>query len=415
MDFKSVLVTGGAGFVGSNLALLLRQALPGLAVTALDSLKRRGSELNLPRLHAAGVRFCHGDVRSPEDLNAVPDFDLLIDCSAEPSVHAGAHGSPRSVLETNLWGTVNCLEAARARGAAFLFLSTSRVYPIAALNELPYAETATRFRWQPGPGVPGFSEHGVAEGFPLVGARVDDNSRDGTAAAVEGEAALDSAVRLVRRAPPSGFGRAVRSGLEAVRGDVVVIYMADQSDDPEDVVAYYRKIQEGYDCVFGSRFVKGSVVQNYPRLKLVVNRAVNRCVRLMFWTRFNDLTNAFKAYRTAVIRDCGPYRASHFNLTLEMSLGALIRNYHIAQIPIRWYGRTWGSSNLKLREMGRRYLSTLLMLFFQRYLIADDLMAERLASNHAYEKHIRDLETRLDGLEKKVNELTVPYQSVQTG
>jgi dolichol-phosphate mannosyltransferase len=234
---------------------------------------------------------------------------------------------------------------------------------------------------------------------------VNDNSRDGTEEVVRAAMGRDPAVRLVNRTPPGGFGRAVRSGLEAVTGDVVVIYMADLSDDPEDVVAYYRKIQEGYDCVFGSRFIKGSRVANYPRLKLVVNRIVNRCIQLLFWTRFNDLTNAFKAYRTAVIRDCGPYRASHFNITIEMSLGALIRRYHVAQVPIRWYGRTWGSSNLRLRQMGRRYLSTLLMLFFQRVLIADDLMAERLASNAGYHRSIADLQERLEGLEKRVDAL----------
>ena len=118
--------------------------------------------------------------------------------------------------------------------------------------------------------------------------------------------------------------------------------MADLSDDPEDVVTYYRKILEGYDCVFGSRFIKGSKVKHYPKLKLVVNRIVNRCIQVMFWTRFNDLTNAFKAYRTEVIRDCGPYQASHFNLTLEMSLGALIRNYNIVQVPNSWYGPDLG-------------------------------------------------------------------------
>jgi CDP-paratose 2-epimerase len=171
MDFKSVLITGGAGFVGASLAVLLRREMLGLAVAALDSLKRRGSELNLPRLQAAGVRFLHGDVRCPEDLDALPDFDLLIDCSAEPSVQAGASGSPRYVLATNLAGTVNCLEAARLRGAAFLFLSTSRVYPITRLNGLPYHEEATRFRWEPDARVPGFSEHGIAEDFPLDGAR----------------------------------------------------------------------------------------------------------------------------------------------------------------------------------------------------------------------------------------------------
>ena len=232
---------------------------------------------------------------------------------------------------------------------------------------------------------------------------VNDNSKDDTESVVRAEMAMDAAIRIVNRTPPGGFGRAIRSGMEAVRGDVVVVYMADLSDSPDDVVAYYRKIREGYDCVFGSRFIKGSEVQNYPPVKLVVNRIVNRCIQFMFWTRFNDLTNAFKAYRTAVIRDCGPYRACHFNLTLEMSLGALIRDYHIAQIPIRWYGRTWGSSNLKLGEMGRRYLSTLLMMFFQRHLIADDLLADRLASNIAYHYQLQDLEQRIAALEKKLD------------
>lgn len=208
---------------------------------------------------------------------------------------------------------------------------------------------------------------------------VDDNSQDNTAEEVDRQRWFDPGVRLVQRTAPSGFGRAVRSGLEQIRGDVAVIYMADLSDDPEDAVAYYRKIQEGYDCVFGSRFIRGSRVQDYPWVKLVVNRIVNNATRLLFLTHFNDLTNAFKAYRTSVIRECGPYRSSHFNITLEMSLSALIRKYHVAQIPIRWYGRTWGSSKLKLREMGRKYLCTVLMMFFQKMLIGDDLLAERLA------------------------------------
>ena len=232
---------------------------------------------------------------------------------------------------------------------------------------------------------------------------VNDNSRDGTEEIVRAEMAGDEAIRIINRTPPGGFGRAVRSGMEAVKGDVVVVYMADLSDSPDDVAAYYAKIREGYDCVFGSRFIKGSEVQNYPLVKLIANRIVNRCVQVMFWTRFNDLTNAFKAYRIAVIRDCGPYRACHFNLTLEMSLGALIRDYHVAQVPIRWYGRTWGSSNLRLGEMGRRYLSTLLMMFFQRYLIADDLVAERLASNMAYHFQLQDLEQRINSLEQKLD------------
>jgi CDP-paratose 2-epimerase len=171
MQFKHVLITGGAGFVGSNLALMFKRALPGLEVSALDSLKRRGSDLNLPRLQAAGIRFLHGDVRCYEDLEGLPGFDLLIDCSAEPSVQAGVRESPRYVLNTNLLGTINCLEAARTRDAAFVLLSTSRVYPVAPLNALPFREGATRFRWEPRPEVPGFSEEGIAENFPLDGAR----------------------------------------------------------------------------------------------------------------------------------------------------------------------------------------------------------------------------------------------------
>lgn len=234
---------------------------------------------------------------------------------------------------------------------------------------------------------------------------VDDNSTDRTTDVVLAETENDPTIRLVRRTPPGGFGRAIRSGIDAVTGDVVVIYMADLSDSPEDVVAYYRKIQEGYDCVFGSRFIHGSEVQNYPFVKLCFNRIVNHCIQWMFWTRYNDLTNAFKAYRMEVVRDCGPYRASHYNLTLEMSLGALIRKYHVAEVPIHWYGRTWGSSNLRLREMGRRYLSTLLMMFFQRQLISDDLLAERLMNNHGHREHLRDLESRLESVEMTLDKL----------
>jgi dolichol-phosphate mannosyltransferase len=211
---------------------------------------------------------------------------------------------------------------------------------------------------------------------------VNDNSTDQTAQVVSAHADRNSCIRLVDRTPPGGFGRAVRSGIEQVRGDVVVICMADLSDCPNDVVAYYRKICEGYDCVFGSRFIQGGSTENYPIVKLVVNRIVNTMIRLLFWTRFNDLTNAFKAYRTDVIRECGPYRSSHFNITLELSLSALVRQYRICQIPIRWYGRTWGASSLKLREMGRRYLCTVLMFYFQRILIKDDLVTEQLAGTN---------------------------------
>ncbi len=234
---------------------------------------------------------------------------------------------------------------------------------------------------------------------------VNDNSTDATADVIRSQMQVDETIRIVTRTSPGGFGRAIRSGLEAVQGDVVVICMADLSDDPQDILAYYKKICEGYDCVFGSRFIKGSHVENYPKLKLVVNRIVNTCIRLLFRTRFNDLTNAFKAYRTSVIRECGPYRSSHFNITLELSLSAFIRNYNIAQIPINWYGRTWGSSKLKLTEMGRRYLCTVLMCFFQRMLIKDDLLAERLASSRNEQSDMNTIDKRLTRLEELLSEV----------
>lgn len=205
---------------------------------------------------------------------------------------------------------------------------------------------------------------------------VNDNSSDGTEFEVLSRRQRWPSIRLVRRQPPGGFGRAIRTGLQFVRGEVVIIYMADRSDHPRDALRYYQTIQDGYDCVFGSRFIRGAEVKHYPRVKLWVNRMVNKAIQWMFWTSMNDLTNAFKAYRAEVIDLCGPYRSCHFNITLEMSLSALISGYRIKEIPIGWEGRTWGSTNLRMREMGRRYLCTLLMLFFQRVLMSDDVVAE---------------------------------------
>lgn len=167
----TILVTGGAGFVGSNIALLLKRDRPDAEVTALDNLRRRGSELALARLAAGGVSFRHGDVRNPEDLAEADAFDVMIECSAEPSVHAGYGGSPAYVVNTNLLGTVNCLEAARRHGADLVFLSTSRVYPIDPLRALPLETQGERLTLSTGAGGPGWSARGIAEDFPLRGSR----------------------------------------------------------------------------------------------------------------------------------------------------------------------------------------------------------------------------------------------------
>jgi dolichol-phosphate mannosyltransferase len=245
-------------------------------------------------------------------------------------------------------------------------------------------------------------------GIPFEIVIVDDQSSDGTRAVGDRLAVERPEVRIIPGGRLPGFGRAVRAGLAAFRGDAVVVVMADQSDDPADVVRYYRKLQEGYDCVFGSRFRRGSSVTNYPRLKLVFNRIVNRAIQLLFWTRFNDLTNAFKVFRREVVEECGPYSSSHFNLTIEMSLSALIRRYWIAEIPVSWSGRTWGASKLSLWEMGRRYLSVLLKLFFDRMLISDDLMDERLVARRGSSADRDLLEARIAALEKRVHELSQP-------
>lgn len=244
-----------------------------------------------------------------------------------------------------------------------------------------------------------------SEGIPYELILVNDCSTDNTQGLIADLMREDANIRTINRTPPSGFGRAVREGLAMAEGDVVVLYMADRSDAPEDLIRYYRKIEEGYDCVFGSRFRKGSKVENYPLVKLVVNRFVNRCIQAMFFCRYNDLTNAFKAYRRDVILDCGPYRASHFNITIELSLSALIRRYNIVEIPVSWYGRTWGSSNLSLRQMGRRYLSTLLKVYAEKWLTADDLIADRLAEHARMRNEYSAIHTRLGEIERRLESL----------
>lgn len=166
-----IVITGGAGFVGAHLALSFKREMPDSTVIAIDNLKRRGSELALRRLDCGGVVFRHGDIRNPEDLADAGKLDLLIECSAEPSVQAGLSGGDRYLINTNLVGTINCLDHARRYGAAVVFLSTSRVYPIASLRELPLVPTETRFIIPEGHSGPGWSARGITENFPLTGSR----------------------------------------------------------------------------------------------------------------------------------------------------------------------------------------------------------------------------------------------------
>jgi CDP-paratose 2-epimerase len=168
---RRVLITGGAGFIGASLAVGLAARHTDWELVALDNLRRRGSELNLPRLRETGVHFHHGDVRNLDDLLEIGVVDALVECSAEPSVLAGVDGSPDYVVQANLTGAYNCLELARRSRAQFLFLSTSRVYPVATLEGLAYEEGETRLELKDEQSVPGASSRGIAESFPLEGAR----------------------------------------------------------------------------------------------------------------------------------------------------------------------------------------------------------------------------------------------------
>ena len=170
MNYKHILVTGGAGFVGSTICLKLKEYYPDITVVALDNLMRRGSELNVSRLQKFGVQYVHGDVRNASDLD-VGKVDLLIECSAEPSVMAGVSSSPEYLIDTNLVGAINCFELARRKSADVFFLSTSRVYPVKAINELNFVEDETRFRLSDHQVIVGASQNGIAEDFPLQGVR----------------------------------------------------------------------------------------------------------------------------------------------------------------------------------------------------------------------------------------------------
>jgi dolichol-phosphate mannosyltransferase len=203
---------------------------------------------------------------------------------------------------------------------------------------------------------------------------IDDASTDGTAGVLEELAAANGRVRCFRSHYGRGFGLAVRAGLDRFEGDAVAIVMGDGSDDPNDLIRYHRVLEEGYDCAFGSRFLNGSTVRNYPKLKLVINRLANLGVRILFRHGYNDTTNAFKAYRREVIETVQPLLSNHFNLTVELPLKAIVRGHSYAVIPISWTNRAAGTSKLSLTEMGSRYAFIVLYVFLERHLSRGDYM-----------------------------------------
>jgi dolichol-phosphate mannosyltransferase len=201
---------------------------------------------------------------------------------------------------------------------------------------------------------------------------VDDGSTDRTWEILQQEAARFVELRPIQNKRQHGFGRAIACGLDSMKGDAAVIMMADESDDCRDVVRYWEKLNEGYDCVFGSRFMKGGGTIDYPPIKLFMNRLANAFVRFLFRHGLNDTTNAFKAYRKEVIDGILPILSPHFNITVELPLKAIVRGYSFAVIPITWRNRRHGVAKLKIKEMGSRYLFIVLYIWLEKYFSRGD-------------------------------------------
>ncbi len=218
------------------------------------------------------------------------------------------------------------------------------------------------------------------EKIPFEIVVVDDGSRDATASVVRDLSVYERRIRLAHCFEPHGFGMAVRKGLQVFRGDVAAVMMADLSDDPEDLVRCYRKLGEGYDCVFGSRFLPESKLVDYPKHKLFINRLANWFIKVLFRIPFNDTTNAFKLYRRCAVEAMQPLISRHFNLTVEMPLKAIVRGCSFAVIPISWRNRTSGLSKLRIKEMGSRYLFITLYLWLEKHLSRGDYVRQNTTS-----------------------------------
>jgi dolichol-phosphate mannosyltransferase len=214
------------------------------------------------------------------------------------------------------------------------------------------------------------------QGVPHEIVVVDDGSTDRTWSILQEIHPNTPECRPIQNTNEHGFGRAITFGFDHARGDAIVIMMADESDDCRDVVRYWRLLNEGWDAVFGSRFMRGGGVVDYPRHKLLLNRMANLFLRMMFRVPLNDFTNAFKAYRRTVIDGCRPLLSPHFNLTVELPLKTIVRGYSWTVIPITWRNRRSGESKLQIREMGSRYLFIALYCWLEKYFSRGDYRAK---------------------------------------
>jgi dolichol-phosphate mannosyltransferase len=201
---------------------------------------------------------------------------------------------------------------------------------------------------------------------------VDDGSTDNTWPILLETQKNIPTLRPVQNDGKNGFGRAINFGFVHANGDAIVVMMADESDDCRDVVRYWKKLNEGYECVFGSRFISGGGTIDYPKIKYFLNRCANKFISFLFRIQLNDTTNAFKAYRKHVINGCQPILSPHFNLTVELPLKAIVRGYSWTTIPITWRNRRTGVAKLKIREMGSRYLFIVMYVWLEKYFSCGD-------------------------------------------
>lgn len=202
---------------------------------------------------------------------------------------------------------------------------------------------------------------------------VNDNSKDNTLIVLESIKNAIPTLVVYTNMGPNGFGYAIRYGLDRFKGDCVAIMMADLSDDPSDLVLFYRRLCVGdIDCVFGSRFIKGGKLINYPFQKLIINRIANSIIKIIIGIKYNDSTNAFKLYKRETIKGIQPLLSPHFNLTIELSLKSIVRGYTYAVVPNSWQNRKTGESKLKIKEMGSRYFFILMYCFIEKYFSRGD-------------------------------------------
>ncbi|OZI07677.1 family 2 glycosyl transferase [Siphonobacter sp. BAB-5385] len=208
----------------------------------------------------------------------------------------------------------------------------------------------------------------------------NDNSKDNTLQVLERLSLQIPTLHYETNLGPNGFGYAVRYGLERFSGDCVAVMMADLSDDPEDLVKYYYKMREtDADAVFGSRWMKGGKVIDYPGLKKFINRIANLIIRMMIGIKYNDTTNAFKLYKRETIEGIKPFLSPHFNLTVELPLKAYVRGYSFVVMPNSWTNRKYGESKLKIKEMGSRYFFILLYCMIEKFFSRGDFMKKKSA------------------------------------